>query len=99
MAPVAVERAWAQLFQVVSETMATSIREGMDQGGAVHELIRATQVSHASFVQGPFEVPFEVCLSTSLFVVCSSGPKWTSACGKLRIRMGAEASDSKSLQA
>ena len=57
---VAVERAWTQLFEVVSETMATSIREGMDQGGAVHELIRATQVSHASSVQGPFEV----CLST-----------------------------------
>ena len=65
MPPVAVERAWSQLWEVVSETMATSIREGMDQGGAVHELIRATQVSHASSVQGPFEVR----LSTYLFIL------------------------------
>ena len=79
--------------------MATSIREGMDQGGAVHELIRAAQVSLASSVQGPLEVRFEERLSTYIFIVCSSEPKWTSACGKLRIRMEAEASDSKSLQA
>jgi len=36
--------------------MATSIREGKDQGGAVHELIRNTQVSYAAFVDGPLEV-------------------------------------------
>jgi hypothetical protein len=51
--------------------MATSIREGMDHGGAVHELIRAAQVSHASSVQGPFEV----LVSNYLFIVCSWGPK------------------------
>jgi hypothetical protein len=79
--PVAVERAWAQLFEVVCETMATSIREGMDHGGAVHELIRAAQVSHASCVQGPFEVR----LSNYLFIVFAVGgqsrPQDVGSCG------------------
>lgn len=54
MDAASVEKAWTALFGVISETMATSIREGMDQGGVAHDIINLVQ-ERAKLDLGLFE--------------------------------------------